>query len=123
MHRTIKSGPHHLPDAARIIAVRLVDLRLQHRLQCRVSTQTTGKPASNLISPIKRNGTNQMLPFSPSEDVNFVVPSSNPSIAHFPPGRSTSRGLTRQRVYLSPSRICLERSPKRELRRILPRIL
>src|SRR6266404_2820756 len=32
MHRTIKSGPHHLRDAARIIAVRLVDLRLQHRL-------------------------------------------------------------------------------------------
>jgi transposase len=28
MHRTVKSHPHHLRDAARIIAVRLVDLRL-----------------------------------------------------------------------------------------------
>src|SRR5262249_10695957 len=31
MHRTIKPHPHHLCYAARIIAVRLVDLRLQHR--------------------------------------------------------------------------------------------
>src|SRR5439155_11890136 len=30
MHWTIKSDPHHLRDAARVIAVRLVDLRLQH---------------------------------------------------------------------------------------------
>src|SRR5262249_1410567 len=32
MHRTIKPHPHHLRDAACIVAVRLVDLRLQHRL-------------------------------------------------------------------------------------------
>ena len=30
MHRTIKPRPHHLRDAARIVTVRLVDLRLQH---------------------------------------------------------------------------------------------
>jgi hypothetical protein len=32
MHRAIKARPHHLGDAARIVAVGLVDLRLQHRL-------------------------------------------------------------------------------------------
>src|SRR5437868_6087574 len=32
MHRTTKPRPHHLRYAARIVAVRLVDLRLQHRL-------------------------------------------------------------------------------------------
>src|SRR5271169_4231387 len=32
MHRTVKPHPHHLRDATRIVAVRLVDLRLQHRL-------------------------------------------------------------------------------------------
>jgi hypothetical protein len=32
MYRTVKPCPHHLRDAARIIAIRLVDLRLQHRL-------------------------------------------------------------------------------------------
>src|SRR6266446_5339715 len=32
MHRTVKPHPYHLGDAARIIAVRLVDLRLQCRL-------------------------------------------------------------------------------------------
>src|SRR6266566_113725 len=32
MHRTIKPRPHHLRYAARIVAVRLVDLRLQHCL-------------------------------------------------------------------------------------------
>src|SRR5262245_58448464 len=32
MHRTIKPRPHHLRYAARIVAVRLIDLRLQHRL-------------------------------------------------------------------------------------------
>jgi hypothetical protein len=32
MHRTVKPRSHHLGDAARIVAVRLVDLRLQHRL-------------------------------------------------------------------------------------------
>src|SRR6266568_338668 len=32
MHRTVKPDPHHLRDAACIVAVRLVDLRLQHRL-------------------------------------------------------------------------------------------
>src|SRR3982074_257645 len=32
MHRAIKSRPYHLGDAARIVAVRLVDLRLQYRL-------------------------------------------------------------------------------------------
>src|SRR5512133_758665 len=32
MHWTIKPRPHHLRYAARIVAVRLVDLRLQHRL-------------------------------------------------------------------------------------------
>jgi hypothetical protein len=32
MHRTVQSHPDHLSDAARIIAVGLVDLRLQHRL-------------------------------------------------------------------------------------------
>src|SRR5262252_1035690 len=31
MHRTIKPHSHHLRDAARIVAVGLVDLRLQHR--------------------------------------------------------------------------------------------
>src|SRR2546430_3527881 len=31
MHRSIKPGPHHLRYATRILAVRLVDLRLQHR--------------------------------------------------------------------------------------------
>src|SRR5271166_3768642 len=31
MHQAIKSHPHHLRDAARIVAVGLVDLRLQHR--------------------------------------------------------------------------------------------
>src|SRR6266404_5482760 len=31
MHRAIKSRPHHLRHAARIVAVGLVDLRLQHR--------------------------------------------------------------------------------------------
>src|SRR5471032_3599706 len=32
MHRTVKPHPHHLRDAARIVAVRLVDLRLQNRM-------------------------------------------------------------------------------------------
>src|SRR5208337_1216312 len=32
MHRAVKPRPHHLGDAAGIVAVRLVDLRLQHRL-------------------------------------------------------------------------------------------
>src|SRR5258705_2908169 len=32
MHRTIKPHPHHLPYAACIVAVRLVDLRIKHRL-------------------------------------------------------------------------------------------
>src|SRR5260370_34001948 len=32
MHRTIKPHPHHLPDAAGIVAVRFVDLRFEHRL-------------------------------------------------------------------------------------------
>ena len=32
MHRTVKPHSHHLCDAACIVAVRLVDLRLQHRL-------------------------------------------------------------------------------------------
>ena len=32
MHRAVKPHPHHLRDAARIVAVRLVDLCLQHRL-------------------------------------------------------------------------------------------
>ena len=31
MYRTVKPHPHHLRDAARIVAVRLVNLRLQHR--------------------------------------------------------------------------------------------
>src|SRR5512143_587202 len=31
MHRTIKPRPHHLRHAARIVAVGLVDLRLQYR--------------------------------------------------------------------------------------------
>jgi hypothetical protein len=31
MYRAIKSRPHHLCDAARVVAVSLVDLRLQHR--------------------------------------------------------------------------------------------
>jgi hypothetical protein len=31
MHRAIQSRPHHLRHAARIVAVGLVDLRLQHR--------------------------------------------------------------------------------------------
>src|SRR5262245_38438330 len=31
MHRAIKSHTHHLRQAARIVAVGLVDLRLQHR--------------------------------------------------------------------------------------------
>src|SRR6266702_4458637 len=31
MHRAIKPHPHHLRDAARIVAICLVDLRLQHR--------------------------------------------------------------------------------------------
>src|SRR6516164_2569249 len=30
MHRAIKPHPHHLRDATRIVAVRLVHLRLQH---------------------------------------------------------------------------------------------
>src|SRR5260370_8323121 len=32
MHRTVKPDPHHLCDAAGIVAVRLVDLRFEHRL-------------------------------------------------------------------------------------------
>src|SRR3981189_1641175 len=32
MHPTVKPSPHHLCNTARIVAVRLVDLRLQHRL-------------------------------------------------------------------------------------------
>src|SRR4029077_2199128 len=31
MNRAIKPRPHHLRDATRIVAVRLIDLRLQHR--------------------------------------------------------------------------------------------
>jgi hypothetical protein len=31
MPRAIKPGPHHLRDAARSVAVRLIDLRMQHR--------------------------------------------------------------------------------------------
>jgi hypothetical protein len=31
MHRAIKPNPHHLRDAAGVVAVGLVDLRLQHR--------------------------------------------------------------------------------------------
>jgi hypothetical protein len=32
MYRTVKPHPHHLRDAARIVVVRLIDLRLQYRL-------------------------------------------------------------------------------------------
>jgi len=35
MHRAVKSRADHLGDAARIVAVRFVDLRLQHRLHVR----------------------------------------------------------------------------------------
>src|SRR6516164_8087079 len=31
MRRAIKSHPHHLRDAARVVAISLIDLRLQHR--------------------------------------------------------------------------------------------
>src|SRR5262249_24028292 len=31
MHRTVKPRPHHLRDTARIVAVCLINLRLQHR--------------------------------------------------------------------------------------------
>jgi hypothetical protein len=64
-----------------------------------------------------------VLPFSPCEDVNFVVQSSNPSIAHFLRSRSMSRGQSCSRVCLSPMRICPERSPKREPHPTLPRNL
>jgi len=46
MYRTVKPNSHHLGDAARIVAVRPVDLRLQHRLHEPRSPQTTGKYAS-----------------------------------------------------------------------------
>jgi hypothetical protein len=42
MRRAIQSRPHHLRHAARIVAVGLIDLRLQHRRMCRVSTQIAG---------------------------------------------------------------------------------
>jgi len=42
MHRAIQSRPHHLRHAARIVAVGLIALRLQHRRMCRVSTQIAG---------------------------------------------------------------------------------
>jgi hypothetical protein len=32
MYRPIKPDPHHLRDTARIVAIRLVDLRFEHRL-------------------------------------------------------------------------------------------
>jgi len=41
MYRTIESHPHHLPDAASVIAVGLVDLRLQHDRMSRIATQIT----------------------------------------------------------------------------------
>jgi hypothetical protein len=44
MHRTVQSHPDHLSDAACVVAVGLVDLRLQHRLH--VARLDTELPAS-----------------------------------------------------------------------------
>jgi hypothetical protein len=46
MYQTVKPNPHHLGYATGIVAVGLVDLRLNTARMCRVSTQITGKPAS-----------------------------------------------------------------------------
>jgi hypothetical protein len=37
MHRAIKPHPHHLRDAARIVAIGLIDLRLQLPLARRIA--------------------------------------------------------------------------------------
>jgi hypothetical protein len=46
MHWAIKSCPHHLGHAARIIAPVLLICACKTARMCRVSTQITGKPAS-----------------------------------------------------------------------------
>jgi hypothetical protein len=46
MHRAIHSHPHHLSDAARVIAIGLVDLAFSTACMCRVSTQIAGNSAS-----------------------------------------------------------------------------
>jgi hypothetical protein len=54
MYRTLKPHTHHLRDAARNVAVRLVYLRLQHCRMCRVSTQITGRPSTHNSSAMNK---------------------------------------------------------------------
>lgn len=42
VHRLVQPDPHHLCDAAGVVAIGLADVRREGGLICRVSTQITG---------------------------------------------------------------------------------
>src|SRR5438128_373852 len=56
MHRAIKPGPHHLRYAARIVAVRLVDLRLQHgpHVPCLNTDHWQARFGENAVKPLRQ---------------------------------------------------------------------
>src|SRR6266508_3043418 len=56
MHRAIKPGPHHLRYAARIVAVRLVDLRPQHgpHVPCLNTDHWQARFGENAVKPLRQ---------------------------------------------------------------------
>src|SRR5882724_2510556 len=56
MHRAIKPGPHHLRYAARIVAVRLVDLRRQHgpHVPCLNTDHWQARFGENAVKPLRQ---------------------------------------------------------------------
>jgi hypothetical protein len=55
-HRAIKPGPHHLRYAARIVAVRLVDLRPQHgpHVPCLNTDHWQARFGENAVKPLRQ---------------------------------------------------------------------
>src|SRR6266446_9730471 len=56
MHRTIEPHPHHLSYAARIVAVRLVDLCLQHgpHVSCLNTNHRQAPFGENAVKPLRQ---------------------------------------------------------------------
>src|SRR5262244_2072613 len=56
MHRSIKPDPHHLCYAARIVAVRLVDLCLQHgpHVSCLDTNHWQARIGENAVKPLRQ---------------------------------------------------------------------
>src|SRR5437016_13500545 len=61
MHWTIKSDPHHLRDATRVVAVRLVDLRLQHgsHVSCLNTNHWQARFGENAVKPLRQRSSFQ----------------------------------------------------------------